>query len=470
MATKKQRLAAEMILADVESGRTVVSGDHIAAELMSDLTALTAGKLPLGEFVESLKSDSESLSLLEEEEHLPSESDIGPAVDDDSEITFTTTDQKDLTKLEKKVTGGTRQAAEGIREIRNRKLWRMEKDKDGCQRYSSFETYCKERHGHSRVWVTYLTNWLAITEEAEHLGLDVQLSVYACRGLGGSKLEQAGGLRAVLEEAVEDGTLYRDSLHAIVERRAEFTRYQGPLMRESIYKPAATTYAEYKKDLAVVKEVDEYKTSPSTFHRAKTEEGDFADNLVKQSQKDGTIPRSDELLVALTGEALASVVARLVVVGKEQAAAVVKKNELVTIRAARRAMSSTDAMKKLRADEKALEAELGIVKKKKDKDKAPSDAGAAPTEAVAGATPTETGAIVPAVTLVEDNFLEDNDNEDDNDEDDLTLALGNLDDALTYEWPDDLGELNAILVKIQDCEIKLGAIKAKVLDRIASAK
>ena len=92
----------------------------------------------------------------------------------------------------------------------------------------------------------------------------------AAQGLLTGRLQEAGGLRAVLEEAKEDGVpLDRDHLREIVNRRAEFNHYSKD-GTQGVTKPAAMTYADYKKDLATVKELGDGRTDPGIVRKAKT--------------------------------------------------------------------------------------------------------------------------------------------------------------------------------------------------------
>jgi len=404
------------------------SNIRAAAEVLVDLAEADNGK--------------QSLPELEPEEPDEYEPDVEEDAEaDKSDFTFTDQDAKDFPRLEKQVTGGERQAAEAYREIRQRQLWRLLKDAEGKQVYSNFEAYCKERHGHPRQWVTHLTNWLATTEELERLGIKdpPHLSVRAAQGLLiGSRLKDAGGLRAVLTEAKDDGVpLDRDDLREIVLRRAEYN-YRSK--EAGSKKPAATSYAEYKADCQTVKQLGDGPTDYEIVAKAKELDGDFADNLVALCQQQRVLPRADNLLAALTGKPLGDVVARLKEVAKESAEIDEKKELLATRRKQIRAMQQEGGLRKLKEEAKALEQELeakGVLKKKQ---KGARQKQAGPADSNEGDDDAETNEVC----------------------NNLVMALEYLDEALICEWPeDDTCQLNAIVVAAQKCEAKLTEITAK---------
>lgn len=372
--------------------------------------------------------------------------------DGEPEIAFTGQDRKDFLLLEQKAEGGLLQSAKAIREIRQRQLWRLAEDDHGQPlNHASFEEYCQDRLGHSRQWVTHLTNWLRIMEELEALGFPVpHLTVKAAQGLLIGRLQEAGGLRAVLEEAKEDGVpLDRDHLREIVIRRADFNYWSQDGI-EAITKPAATTYAEYKKDLATVKEVGDGQTSGDVVKRAKALDGDFANNLVSLCQQEAVLPRTGDLLAVLTGEALTELVRRLKDVGRERAEITEKKARLKELNQQLR-----EGHKKEREEKKALEQELKAKGVLKVKANPPQDG---PSEPPSDAPPedddndaTETEAQNQVCTS-------------------LQTALENLDEALTWDWPDEEGELNAVLLKAQECEDKLGEVIARAKELLAHAE
>lgn len=416
---------------------------------------LDGGKLGLPE----PEPEPDSLGCLEED------TDEG---DEKLQITFTEQDRRDLALLEKKAEGKLREAALALREIRQRQLWRLAEDEDGKPlNYPNFETYCQDHLGHSRQWVTHLTNWLRIKEEADALGLPVpHLTVKAAQGLLNGRLQDAGGLRAVLEEAKEDGAPFdRDHLREIVLRRADYNRSSGE-GAEGVTKPAARSYAEYKKDLATVKELGDGQTSWDVVQRAKALGGDLGDNLVALCRQERVLPRADNLLAVLTGEALEGVVTRLKAVGKERAEIEEKKKLLKARKQQLKEMLQEEGLKKIREEAKALEQELkakGVLKTKRK--------GSSPA-------PTPQGESAPAPT--QDGDAERGEAEAEEGEggagavrENLAMALEYLDEALSLsQWPDaeDAAELNSILQVAHECEEKLAEITAKAKELLADAK
>lgn len=80
-------------------------------------------------------------------------------------VSFSEKDRAELSRLERQVDSGMRQAAEALRVIRSRQRWGLESDEQVWQRYAIFEDYCQDRWGQSRQWATQLTNWLTAVEE-----------------------------------------------------------------------------------------------------------------------------------------------------------------------------------------------------------------------------------------------------------------------------------------------------------------
>jgi hypothetical protein len=371
---------------------------------------------------------------------------------EEKEVTFSERDKKDLPSLEKKITSGTRQTADAYRAIRRRHLWRMHKDDHGIQLFSTFDAYCENRHGHTRQWVTHLTNWLTITEELERLGIKEQLSVRAAQGLLPGRLKDAGGLRAVLDEAKEDGVpLDRDALRVIVLRRADYN-YWSKEGKEGGSKPAAKTYAAYKRDLATVADLGDYKGDYDIISTAQKAEGDFADNLVAACQQEHVLPPSQKLLVHLTGKALEDVVGRLKEVAKENAEIEEKKKLLATRKKEVKAMLQEGGLKLLKDEAKALEDELkakGVLKKK-------------------GSPPSTEKPNIRVVTEEDDA----DDTEADYSETDpsrvrelLAEAQEILAEIEATPMPDeDQAELNRVLLAAQECETKLAEIIARAKD------
>jgi hypothetical protein len=289
-------------------------------------------------------------------------------------------------------------------------------------------------------------------EELEALGFPVpHLTVKAAQGLLIGRLPDAGGLQAVLEEAKEDGVpLDRDHLREIVIRRADFA-YWSKDGFEGITKPATTNYAEYKKDLATVKELGNGQSSSDVVTKAKALDGDLAENIVAICKQERTLPRPSSLLAVLTGEALQELVSKLKDLGQEQAEITEKKARLKELNQQLR-----EGQKKEREEKKALEQELKAkgVLKSKPKPKPPHDGPPQPPSD----TPLE----------VEDDVA----TEPEPDSEvymGLQTAWETLDEALSGEWPQEEGELTAILLKAQECENKLAEVVAKAKELLADA-
>jgi len=370
---------------------------------------------------------------------------------DEEEISFTEKDRKDLPLLEQRAESGGRQQAEAIREIRQRQLWRLILDDEGKQLYSNFEDYCQDHLGHSRQWVTHLTNWLRIMEELEALGFPLpHLTVKAAQGLLIGRLQEAGELRAVLEEAKVDGvTLDRDHLREIVIRRADFNYWSKDGI-EGVTKPAATSYADYKKDLAAVKDLDDGQTSWDVVNRAKALDGNFADNIVTICKQERTLPKPDNLLAVLTGEPLKKLVGTLKDMGQEQAAITEKKARLKELN-----KQLKEGQKKEREEKKALEQDLKAKGVLKVTTKPPQDGPPQPPSDAQAADEDDEATEPEADSEVYTS---------------LQTALENLDEALTWNWPEKDSELNAILLKAQECEEKLAEVVAKAKELLADAE
>ncbi len=362
---------------------------------------------------------------------------------------FTGEDRKALLLLEKRAEGGLLQSAKAIREIRQRQLWRLAEDDHGQPlNYASFEEYCQDRLGHTRQWVTHLTNWLRIREELDALGFPVpHLTVKAAQGLLTGRLQDAGGLRAVLEEAKDDGVpLDRDHLREIVVRRADYS-YWSKDGTEGVTKPAAKSYADYKQDLAAVRELGGSHTSWDVVKRAQALDGEFADNLVSLCQQEGVLPTADSLLAVLTGEALKELVRRLNDVGRELAEITEKKARLKELNQQLR-----EGQKKEREERKSLEQELKARGVLKVKTKPPQDSPSLPPSEVPPEDDDNDATVTEAQNQVSTS---------------LQTALESLDEALSWDWPGAEGELNAILLKAQECEDKLAEVIAKAKELLA---
>jgi hypothetical protein len=377
-------------------------------------------------------------------------------------ITFSEKDKKDLPLLEQKIETGSRQAFEALREIRQRQLWRLIRNDDDEQSYGTFDDYCEERMGHSRQWVTHATNWLNITEEMERLGITdpPRLTVKAAQGLLAGRLKDAGGLRAVLEEAKQDSVpLKRDDLREIVLRRADYN-YWSRDGQEGINKPAAKSYAEYKHDVATAKQLGEsgsYALFEEAVKVARDESSQgtgLADALVMISQQKRKMPDRGRLLANFTGVALEELVERLKDVAQEIKGIDEKKTLLANRKKEINSLLQEGGIKKLKDEAKALETELvavGAITRKAKKDEPPQE---------------DDGRGIPSSDQDEDAHVDSLEHEASPVRTNLTDALASLDLALQCPWPEDSDELHQILLDAQDCEEKLAVIKATVEERL----
>lgn len=367
----------------------------------------------------------------------------------EASVSFSEKDRAEFARLERQVDSGTRQAAEALRAIRSRQLWRLESDEQGGQRYANFEAYCQDRWGHSRQWATQLTNWLRAVEEGERAGIAVSLTVKAAQGLLTGRLKEAGGLQAVLGEAQEDGApLDRESLREIVNRRADYN-YYSEKGEVGVNRPAAPTYGEYKADLETAGRLGKFPADFEVVTRAKELDGDFATNLVSLCRERKVVPPANRLVAVLTGEALADVVARLKVIGEEHAEIAGKMKLLATRRKQLREMQKESGLKTIREEAKALERELKAKGGYKPRGSTPPQGRA--THGVPAARAAEDGDGEDAVPGVGSEVRTN-----------LETALDYLDEAATGEWPTDEAELSDIRQAVRDCEDKLAVLAAKV--------
>lgn len=394
---------------------------------------------------------------LEEEGREEFESDVEDDETTDVQIAFTEKDKADFVLIEKQVESGGRQEAEAMREIRKRQLWRLAVDSDDKPiLYANFKEYCEERWGHTPQWVTHQTNWLAITEEMERLGITdpPHLSVRAAQGLSG-RLKDAGGLRTVLEEAKQDGLpMDRDSLREIVLRRANYNYYSKEGTPGET-KPAAQTYAAYKLDVATAKQLGEAGSYGLVTEALKANGGQhgigFADQIVLLSQQKRKMPERDQLLANFTGVALEELVERLKDVAQE-IKTIQEKKKLLEQHKQEIKFLQGGKVKQLKSEAKALESELvekGAIKKKGKKQEKPQDDGRGIPEIF---DPGDDDHDDQGASEVLSNLID---------------ALGSLEFAQESEWPDESEELKRILATTQDCEALLAEINAKVKESLA---
>jgi hypothetical protein len=384
-------------------------------------------------------------AALSEDDLLASEFDDVEEDADAPDLTFSALDEADFRRLDNEVTKASRRTFTALREIRQRKLYRLPKDEQGNKLYPTFEAYVQQRHGHTRVWVTQGTNWLRIMEALEEVGVKVPLTVDAAQGLLPARLKDAGGLLAVLKEAKEDGVPFtKDNLRAVVERRSSYFK-EGA-------KVAATTYADYKQDCVLVKPLEGGTWGIVT--DARKLPGDLADNLMALCVERNSTPRAEQLLGVATGKALEEIVARLGTLAQRQGDIEAKKSRLKTLKAQVQAMLYEGSLTALRQEAKALETELveeGVLKRKSKKPKNESQPGEGEPE--------------------QDQNDEEVEEEANEPQENLDNALVSVESALDCDWPDpEMRSLHeAILQSAQDCELKLAEVVAKAKERLADA-
>lgn len=356
-------------------------------------------------------------------------------------MSFTEEDRRDFNALEQKVETGKRQAFEALRTIRQRQLWKLIRSNHGEQLYKTFDQYIEDRWGHTRQWVTHGTNWLAITEEMERLGITEppHLTIKAAQALVSGRLTEAGGLRGVLEEAAQDGVpLDQSHLQEIVQRNADYS-YYSVNGQEGTDKPAATTYGQYKKDLALVKDVLGGGKSYVVWTEAEKLEGSLTDNLVAVCEERGELPDTKRLLAVFTGEALHDVVVKLTPLAANLKDIEAKKSLLTARKKELDELRQSQGIRRLKEETKALEEDLvkaGVLTKRKgtSQDDAEND------DAVSDSDPSDVRS-------------------------DLTAALESLHSALEDDWEIESEEFDHVLLTIRECEATLKEILVKATSR-----
>jgi len=384
---------------------------------------------------------------------------------EEAEQTFSDQDKTDLPVLEAQVKHHGLEQARAIREIRQRKLWMLHRNDDGSRRYKSYDEYIDEHWGHTRQWATQQTQQLAVVEKllelrSRHPDLPDHLSANAVSGLwqldaaggyqGSTQEEQEeNGLVAVIVEAQEEGVnISRDNLRAICERRAGYYR-----AKKGSNPPAAPTYAAYKQDCLLAKQLGN-GGSYGIVTDAQKLPGNFADNLIAVCTEQRRLPRPDDLLAVVTGQALEEIIPRLNTLAQEVADTEAKVNLLKTRKAEIRGMLQEGGLTKLREETKALQTELeekGVITKRGGKKKDEADDGPKVEEAEEEAAGEE-----------ELNEVQEN----------LDTALESLEAAFDAEWPEseDDGMIQAILLSAQGCEEKLAEIINKAKELLADAE
>lgn len=436
--TKTNTASAQEVLTELARGKTTDSEES------------GGGKRRLPEAEKNPVTLEPDFKLVEPEPQLEQEPETAESGD---EIAFTEKDRKDFPRLERQCEKGQRQAAEALREIRTRQLWRLIEDEDGKQKYATFDQYVEDRWGRTRQWCTQLTNWLVVTEEMERLGVTdpPHLSVRAVQGLSGGHLCDAGGLQAVLAEAKADGVPFdREHLRAIVERRYAYFSEEVPEFR----KPAAPTYDQYRADLAALEQFATVPTSPALVEQAANRDGDFADNLVSVCQEQQSFPSTERLLAKITGEELEAVVERLKPIADELQQTAEEKRQYEETQQKIKEIER-QGLQQLKEEQKKLKEKLtakGIFKSTK-RPQQPDQQNQGQTDKQERETSQDNS---PPASEVRQS---------------LDSALESLDDALTGDWPvDDTEELDRIVAVAEDIEKKLAEITAKAKELLADVE
>jgi hypothetical protein len=247
--------------------------------------------------------------------------------DDEQEATtegpkFTAADEARYRELDRRIDREERGWFEGVREIRDKQYWRLEKDQDGKPKYRSFRQWLEEHKGRDKTWATKGTNWLAVIEAQERLGIACPIGIKAAQALnpvkGREKCQAVGGLTAVLREAYheerldKDGRISYDGLKAVVSMRCGFYLPTGD-------KPAAASYEQYRQDYRKAQEWGKslsVKTSYSVMAETLLR-GLPSDHLLNVCKEKRQLPRPEDLLSQYTGEALDAVLVDLGVLAKE---------------------------------------------------------------------------------------------------------------------------------------------------------
>jgi polyhydroxyalkanoate synthesis regulator phasin len=273
-----------------------------------------------------------------------------PQDEGDPQKKLTVKDQEDFNVLEEKLRHGTRLKAEALREIRFRGLWRLATNETG-EKYPTFDAYCQERWNCSRQYVTQLTNWLRVREELESMGLESDISVKAAQGLLPSRIESAGGIRVVLEEAQGDGVAFSfDGLREITLRRAEYESWKNEM-------PAAD-YETYKQDLKIAEQLAACPHANFLLDKAKSKEGNLVENIVTISRENKAVPYPDSLVREFTGDELVHVVDDLLAVAHEAQTIVEKKEALHSLNAEIKKLQEEGGLVAKRQHAKQLKEEL----------------------------------------------------------------------------------------------------------------
>jgi hypothetical protein len=311
---------------------------------------------------ESPPQGPEEWELLEEDGPRPGENGDGPAPQ------FNDQDKEEFRKSREEGHKGERRYDEFLRDCRNRKWYRMLTAGDGSPLYPSYDAYIEAEEGLSRQDVTVRTNWLRSVEALERLNMPVRLSRHAARALVPWKVRKAGGLRAIFNEAQQDGLSFSEAhLREIVDRRSRY----GTMQATEKGQFAAATYEQYRADLRAVEALGQVEVDRCLLDHAKAQDGLLQDAIVALAGARLRMPDKDELLREFTGERLNELVARLAVVASTVRDTKSKLAEYETLNAQLKAMQNTADIQAIREKRNRLRQELvqsGLLPRKDKKD------------------------------------------------------------------------------------------------------
>ena len=430
--------------------------------------AESAAAAPVVEATNAVTTEASEPPADQQQEPEPAQSEpaIATASATESVAEFTEQDRRDLVRLEATGKASGIEAARCQREIRRRKLWKLHRNEDGTQRYTTYKAYCEEEIGYPTSWVSRQEKWLANMERLADLhaqghavppilsanASDGLYRLRECAGYHGDvdddleMQQETEGLLLVLDECVREGlTFTGDHLKKITTRRADY-HYR----RRTANPPLATDYDTYKQDLLVAANLG--KGTWGIVTDAKKQPGDIAENVLRLCAERNKLPVAEDLLTVVTGKALEDIVARLGNLAQECRDMEAKKARLNALTQQIKAMTQNEALQQLRKEQKELQEEL-------KKHEAP-----------------------PSVDQSEDTDTDaegDTDASDGNEgngtssdvRDKVAKAIDFLEDALDDpDWPvDDTEELQAILDAVYDAETKLAEVTTKAKALLADA-
>ncbi len=234
---------------------------------------------------------------------------------DDNEVNlpdpvFTKDDRADWKKYKQQLYTKNKEFWVIVEDIIKRRLYRIDKDENGDTMYLSQGHWAWKYFGKQRSWLNKGLNWLRVNRVLDRLGykdIGQALGYNAAMVLGSEsgKIEDAGGLSAIINDIKEDGGKFTETaIKDVVERRSTFTRKFGT---SDPSKPAAKSQEEYKADLKVVEPLGR-NGSPEIVHLAKDDTiscpGEFARRLVSYCFFQKKLPNAVALLTVSTGAEL----------------------------------------------------------------------------------------------------------------------------------------------------------------------